>query len=126
MEQRVAEIGDALWPSLELQTALTGWVHAASPRGQFDPSLHPQQGSSADPEVHLAPALILRRRTERSLLRTFHEILTQLRGGSPVPVGVRGLVTILNRSTRDWYTQAAAFVCSSAAMFSTAAVTAGS
>jgi very-short-patch-repair endonuclease len=96
IEQRVAEIGDALWPSLELQTALTGWVHAASPRGQFDPSLHPQQGSSADPEVHLAPAVILRRRTERSLLRTFHEILTQLRGGSPVPVGVSGLVTILD------------------------------
>jgi hypothetical protein len=32
----------------------------------------------------------------------------------------------LNRSIRDWYTHAATFVCSSAAMFSTAAVTAGS
>ena len=32
----------------------------------------------------------------------------------------------LNRSTRDWYTQAATFACSLAAMFSTAAVTAGS
>jgi xanthine dehydrogenase YagR molybdenum-binding subunit len=32
----------------------------------------------------------------------------------------------LNRSTRDWYIQAATFACSSAAIFSTAAVTAGS
>jgi CheY-like chemotaxis protein len=32
----------------------------------------------------------------------------------------------LNRSTRDWYTQAATLACSSAAMCSTAAVTAGS
>jgi len=32
----------------------------------------------------------------------------------------------LNRSPRDWYTQAATCACSSAAMFSTAAVTAGS
>jgi hypothetical protein len=32
----------------------------------------------------------------------------------------------LNQSTRDWYTQAATFASSSAAMFSTAAVTAGS
>ena len=32
----------------------------------------------------------------------------------------------LNQSIRDWYTYAAAFVCSSAATFSTAAVTVGS
>jgi hypothetical protein len=32
----------------------------------------------------------------------------------------------LNRSTQDWYTQAATFACSSAAIFSTAAVIAGS
>jgi hypothetical protein len=32
----------------------------------------------------------------------------------------------LNQSTEDWYTHAATFVCSSAAIFSTAAVTAGS
>jgi hypothetical protein len=32
----------------------------------------------------------------------------------------------LNQSTRLWYTYAATFACSSAAMFSTAAVTAGS
>jgi len=32
----------------------------------------------------------------------------------------------LNQSTEDWYTHAAIFACGSAAMFSTAAVTAGS
>ena len=32
----------------------------------------------------------------------------------------------LNQSTEDWYTHAAIFVCSSEAIFSTAAVTAGS
>jgi Tn3 transposase DDE domain-containing protein len=35
-------------------------------------------------------------------------------------------LTILNRSTRDWYTHAATLACSSVAIFSTAAVTAGS
>jgi hypothetical protein len=37
----------------------------------------------------------------------------------------RALWPSLNRSTLDWYTQAGAFACSSAAIFSTAAVTAG-
>ncbi len=34
-----------------------------------------------------------------------------------------GILEDLNQSTRDWYTHAAAFACSSAAIFSTAAVT---
>ena len=36
------------------------------------------------------------------------------------------LISVLNQSTGDWYTHAAIFVCCSAAIFSTAAVTAGS
>ena len=35
-------------------------------------------------------------------------------------------LAILNQSTGDWYTHAAIFACCSAAIFSTAAVTAGS
>jgi hypothetical protein len=35
------------------------------------------------------------------------------------------LFCILNRSTGDWYTHAATMACSSAAIFSTAALTAG-
>jgi hypothetical protein len=101
VEQQVTDLGDGIWHSIELQTALTGWVHAVSPRGQFDPSLIPQQGSSADPKVHLAPAVILRRRTERSLLRTFDEIIKQLRGERPVPIGVKRLVTILDDADRS-------------------------
>ena len=42
------------------------------------------------------------------------------------PKALQRLNELLNRSIRDWYTHAATFVCSSAAMFSTAVVTAGS
>ena len=101
VEQQVTDLGDAIWHSIELQAALSGWVHAVSPRGQYDPSLIPPQGSSVDPRVHLAPAVILRRRTERGLQRTFHEIIKQLRGGRPVPLGVKRLVTILDDADRS-------------------------
>jgi hypothetical protein len=52
---------------------------------------------------------------------SFTEVLSgDLREGQEVITG------ILNQSTRLWYTYAATFACSSAAIFSSAAVTVGS
>jgi len=96
IERQVAEIGDGLWDGIQVQVALKAWVHAVSPRGQFDEALIPQTEVGPDPKIHLAPAVILRKRTERSLLRVFQEIIEQLRGGKTVPMGVRRLVTIMD------------------------------
>src|SRR3970282_1299045 len=81
IEHQVAEVGEALWDGLRIHAALKAWVHAASSRGQFDETLIPQAEVALDPKIHLAPALILRRRTERSLLRVFQEIIKQIRDG---------------------------------------------
>lgn len=96
IQRQVEEIGDDLWDAVKIQAALKGWVHASSPRGQFDETIVAQTTVGPDPTIHLAPAVILRKRTERSLLRVFQEIIEQLRGGKPVPVGVRRLVTIID------------------------------
>jgi hypothetical protein len=49
-----------------------------------------------------------------------------LKAYAAFPLIFRGWRRPLNQSTQDWYTQAAPFACSSAAMCSTATVTAGS
>ena len=92
----MSEIGDDLWGNIQVQDALKAWVHAVSSLGQFNEGLEPQTEVGPDPIIHLAPALILRRRTERSLLRVFQEIIKQLRDGYPLPMGVRRLVTIMD------------------------------
>ena len=96
IEQKVASIGDAVWPPEQLCDALRSWVHAASARGQFDSALTRQQRCDSDPRVNLAPALILRKRPERSLLRVFKEIVEQLRKGGEVPDGVKRLVMVMD------------------------------
>ncbi len=96
IERQVVEVGDALWDRVQVQTALQGWVHAVSPRGVFENTLGPQKGTSSDPILHLAPAVILRKRTERSLIRVFQEIVSQLQAGQPIPLGVQRLVTIVD------------------------------
>lgn len=92
--KQIEEIGDALWDRVQVPAALKSWTHAVSPRGQFDETLVHQSEVKADPKIHMAPAIILRKRTERSLLRLLEEILKKLRTGDAVPVGVKRLITI--------------------------------
>jgi len=98
IERQVAEIGDDLWNDTKVQTVLKTWIHTISPYGEFNDTLIPQSDReiSATPKIHWAPAIILRKRTERSLLRVFKEIIEQLREGKPIPTGVKRLVTILD------------------------------
>ncbi|MFQ5804421.1 MAG: AAA domain-containing protein, partial [Candidatus Methylomirabilales bacterium] len=99
IEKQIEEIGDALWDGTRIQAVLNGWIHATSRRGEFGETLIPQTVVGPDPKIHLAPAVILRKRTERNLLRVFQEIIQQLRGGESVPLGVRRLTTIIDDAT---------------------------
>jgi len=97
IDDQIAEIGDALWDGVGVQTILKGWIHALSPRGQYHNTLNPpDEGVGSDPAIHLAPAVILRKRTERSLLRVYEEITKELQSGQTVPIGVKRLVTIMD------------------------------
>lgn len=95
LEGQVADLGDRVWDPAPIDAILAGWVHSASPRGVYrDHLLTPPERAQADPEVHLAPALILRRRTERSFLKAFEEIIAQIKAGMPIPPGVGRFVTV--------------------------------
>ncbi len=97
-ERELEAIGDAIWDHVRINTVLKTWAHAASPRGLYDDTWSPPKDVGPDPHIHFAPALILRKRTERSLLRMFQEITQQLRDGLPVPIGVQPLVEIIHDS----------------------------
>ena len=96
IEQQVSVIGDALWDRTQVQAALRSWINAVSTEGRFDDTLDRQPEVGTNPIVHLAPAVVLRRRTEQSFLRLLQEIIGQLRAGVEVPLGVRRLVEIVD------------------------------
>ncbi|MHB1501505.1 MAG: AAA domain-containing protein [Candidatus Dormibacteria bacterium] len=91
---RLLEADDALGNEETIPRALTTWVNAASPTGSFRDGLGPQAECDVNPVVSLAPAIILRRRTERSLLAMLDGIVENLQEGGAIPPGVRGLVEI--------------------------------
>ncbi|MBO0682407.1 MAG: AAA family ATPase, partial [Candidatus Dormibacteraeota bacterium] len=92
----LSEVGDDIFGDPEVRRILRAWVHGASSRGRFENELAPQESVSDQPLVRLAPALILRRRNERSILQALEAIVEQLQEGSAdLPEGVRQLVQIV-------------------------------
>jgi hypothetical protein len=99
IEDQIIEIGDALWAGIGVQTALRRWIYTLSSRGQYHDTLIPPRVVGPDPIIHLAPAVILRKRTERSLISVYKEIIKELQSGQTVPAGVKQLVTIMDDAT---------------------------
>lgn len=73
-------------------SALRQWVLAADESGEFSESLHSNDRARATPELRLAPAVVLRRRRQASLRRTYDEIIKRLDDGAGIPSTVASLV----------------------------------
>ncbi|OFV90777.1 MAG: hypothetical protein A3G76_11445 [Acidobacteria bacterium RIFCSPLOWO2_12_FULL_65_11] len=103
IEAQMDGIGDGIWDPIQVDAALASWANSASSLGSYS-----REGSRTDPvtrnpQVVFSPALILRRRTERSFIRAFQEILRQLQSGAPVPDAVARFVDVteVKRATGD-------------------------
>ena len=88
IEDTLEMIGGSLWAAGPLDGLLKSWVHSTTAEGKYLPSLDRPERFSSTPLIHLAPALILRRRTERSFIRAFQDIVEQLKDGESVSEGV--------------------------------------
>lgn len=90
----LANVGDDVFADPAVASAARRWAHGASAHGTFDDGLRPQREAGPDPTVHLAPAVILRRRSDRSIVQALVSISEQLRAGTAIPEGVRRLVDL--------------------------------
>ena len=99
IEEELEKIGESVWEAGPLDGLLKSWVHSVDARGEYDAGLEPPERSGRTPVVHLAPALILRARTERSYIRAFDDIIAQLGAGEPVPEGVSRFINVSEDQT---------------------------
>lgn len=101
LQAQVAEIGDKIWDPAPMDAALGSWVHEISATGRYEAAIERPSATSADPIVALTPALILRRRTDRSFIRAFQEIVKQLQAPDAlVPAGLARFLAILDEPVR--------------------------
>ena len=92
IQEQIGDIGEAIWDTGRVKIPLVHWVNAVSAEGMYDASALPPRQLRDAPRIHLAPALILRKRTERSLIRMFEAILEGLREGAPLSPALEQIV----------------------------------
>jgi hypothetical protein len=102
-EIRRAMLGGNLFHP-DAKTLLTAWVQGLSSEGTFKDIFSEVQGtSSSKPEVWFAPALIVRRRTQRNLIAACDAIIKNLQtNGADIPQGIRKIIGELGVDTNSF------------------------
>ena len=106
IEEELEKIGESVWAAGPLDGLLKSWVHSVDAKGEYNAAIERPERAGQTPVVHLAPALILRARTERSYIRAFEEIIAQLKEDKPVPEGVSRFISVSQDQTRGDATSA--------------------
>jgi very-short-patch-repair endonuclease len=101
LQQRLTGIGDEVWTGPELTSILREYFQQLSPSDTLEITIEPVDGKAEhrEPLMSLSPALLVRKRTERSMVRIFQEIAQQLQEGASIPIGVEKLVAIRDDRT---------------------------
>ncbi len=63
--------------------------------GMFTPSVEPGTGAATHPVVSIAPAFILRKRSNEGLVRIYNTIDAQLAASGVVPLGIRQVIDVV-------------------------------
>ena len=93
VNEQLNAIGDDIWDRATISRALKSWAGALHPDSQWSNDLKPARGSSGKPAVSLAPALILRKRTQAGMVRIYDSIINRLTASSvEIPPGWSGLI----------------------------------
>lgn len=87
------------WERNLIEPHLRAWVHAMDQRGRYEESLEQPSSVSSIPQITFAPALILRRRSARTLVKLLSDIAKNIEQGGKIPFGVRRLCEIVEDTT---------------------------
>ncbi len=92
IEESLKAASESPWDQETIEPALRAWVRSLDHRGEYDESLTRPQTATDAPRIHLAPALILRRRTAQTVLSAIERVIRSLQEGGDVPVEIIRLV----------------------------------
>lgn len=96
IESLMKESEDKIWDGVAIHTLGKSYAHAIpTGEGQYHESENPSQfPANEKAQVFYSPYLILRKNTDRSLLRIYEQLIERIKSGSSVPAGIQNIVGI--------------------------------
>jgi len=101
IDKLLGELVNDFWNGAMTSTLLQTYVRAISARGSYSDELQAPGEAVSEPVIHLAPAIILRPRTDLHFVRLFDQIVDQIEDGQHIPLGVERLVNIVDDETNE-------------------------
>ena len=75
------------------------WIYSLNPDGSFTESMTPSMSSSINPKCDFAPAIILRKRTQRGWITAFDRVIAQLKLKKNLPNNIRNLINLKDNNS---------------------------
>lgn len=101
IEDTIQRVSEAPWEREFIDPVIRSWVNALDSQARYEDCLEPNAALSAHPIATFAPAVILRKRTSRNLIRLLTGIIKNLSSGGEIPFGVQRLCEITDDSTSE-------------------------
>ncbi len=106
IDQQLKEAAGEFWDQAIITSLATSFVNALQDKdstglkndGKYEQDLERPATTSATPVIHLAPAIILRKRSQRGFIRLLKEIEAAIDAGGAIPDGIK---VIVNHATDD-------------------------
>ena len=89
LEDMLSSIQESPWNKDEIDKILRSWIQSINPDGVYSDSLVPLEKCTNKPTVTFSPAIILRKRTQRSQVQCFTKIIEQINESAEIPLGVQ-------------------------------------
>jgi len=94
LEAILSSIQESPWDREQIDKVLRSWIQSMRADGIYSDSLIPPKECINTPTVTFAPALILRKRTQRSQVQCFTSIIEQINKGGEITSGVNLLCEV--------------------------------
>ena len=101
VEDGIQANAETPWDRSIIEPLLRRWVQAMNQRGRYEESLERPSSVSSIPQVTFAPALILRKRTAKTLVKLLADIAKNIEQGGKIPFGVQRLCQIVEDVAPD-------------------------
>lgn len=89
LEDMLSLVQESPWNKDEIDKILRSWIQSISPDGLYSSSLVPPEKCTNKPTITFSPAIILRKRTQRSQVQCFTKIIEQINESAEIPSGVQ-------------------------------------
>jgi very-short-patch-repair endonuclease len=96
LTSELSDLVDIFWDTEKIDSILKTWINDIESEGLYSEGLEERPLDLERPTITYAPAILFRKRTERSYIRAFEEIIERIESREEIPEGLQRFVSVVS------------------------------